>query len=165
MDRDRSPLPVPLLASLVVTLLGMFVSVMVALLEEEMRQINESILRYTHSMLCPEEEWDRFRAYNCIMEDDLGPIPRFNQDSFKRIFCVLQKNYDQIKQLVPYSPKTDCFCSTINLVVNIKHKLLPNNFFNFICQPFILFWTKVYEWTKIFVFIPNFLTKQALDFH
>ncbi len=43
--------PVPLLASLVVTLLEMLVSVTVSLLEEEARQISESRLWYTHSML------------------------------------------------------------------------------------------------------------------
>jgi hypothetical protein len=117
MDRDCSPFPVPLLAFLVVTLLGMLVSVTVSLLEEEARQINESMLRYTHSMLsdnrkrrCQDDDlsirkrtfiyWECICAYNCIMEDYLGPIPRFNQDSFQRIFHVSQKNYDQIRQLV-----------------------------------------------------------------
>jgi hypothetical protein len=95
----------------------MIVSVTIALLEEETRQIKESKLRYTHSMLSDNWkrrhqdddlpiqkrtliQWDRFHAYNCIMEDYLGPIPRFNQDSFNRIFRVLRKNYDQIRQLV-----------------------------------------------------------------
>ncbi len=33
------------------------------------------------------------------MEDYLGSIPRFNQDSFKRISPVSWRNYDQIRQL------------------------------------------------------------------
>jgi hypothetical protein len=39
--------------------------------------------------------WDRDRARECIMEDYLGNVPRFNDAGFKRMFRVSLQKYDQ----------------------------------------------------------------------
>jgi hypothetical protein len=65
------------------------------------------------------------------MEDYHGPIPRFNQDSFKRIFRVSRRNYDQIRQLVCkhnsfFHDSIDCtlrrsICVDAKLLIALKY--------------------------------------------
>jgi hypothetical protein len=42
---------------------------------------------------CRYISWDRDRAHACIMDDYLGPVPRFNEDGFKRMFRISRQNY------------------------------------------------------------------------
>ena len=48
-------------------------------------------------------DWDRDRARQCIQEDYLGAVPRFNQDDFKRMFHVSRQNYEKIRVRI-YAP-------------------------------------------------------------
>jgi hypothetical protein len=52
--------------------------------------------------------WDRDRARQCIQEDYLEPVPRFNQDDFMRMFRVSCQNYEKIRNILCQS---DCFFS------------------------------------------------------
>jgi len=40
--------------------------------------------------------WERTRALESIMDDYLGPIPRFNSDDVKRMLRISRANYDMI---------------------------------------------------------------------
>jgi hypothetical protein len=44
--------------------------------------------------------WDRDRARECIMEDYLGNVPRFNDAGFKRMFHVSRQKYDELRSIL-----------------------------------------------------------------
>ena len=93
----------------------MFACAVALVIEEEQREIEQSLLRDSLYMLWDSRkrksdnaeghlvtkrryiQWDRDRAQQCIMEDYLGPVPKFNEDGFKRMFHVSRQNYDIIK--------------------------------------------------------------------
>ena len=103
MHHNDPPLPLPLVASAVVALVGIFVHIVALLVEEEQREVEETFL--AHSLALQQESrkrraralgdgprnksyvvWNRDRARQCIAEAYVGNVPRFNQDGFKRVF-------------------------------------------------------------------------------
>ncbi len=44
--------------------------------------------------------WDRARAHQCILEDYLGNVPRFNDVGFKQMFSVSHQKYDKIRNIL-----------------------------------------------------------------
>jgi hypothetical protein len=115
MDRDvPPPLPLPLIASLISLFVGVFACAVALVIEEEQREMEQLLLRHALSMLqdsrkrksddaeghfvtkCRYIQWDRDRAQQCIMDDYLGPVPKFNKDGFKCMFCVTRRIYDMI---------------------------------------------------------------------
>ena len=115
MNRNPPPLPLPLIASIITLFVGVFVCAVALVIEEEQREIEQSLLRDSLYMLWDSRkrksdnaeghlvtkrryiQWDRDRAQQCIMEDYLGPVPKFNEDGFKRMFRVSHQNYDIIR--------------------------------------------------------------------
>jgi hypothetical protein len=94
------PIPIPLVVSAAVALVGFFAYVAALLIEEEQREVEEALLAQSVALLQesmkrraralgdgPQKNsyvvWDRDRAHQCITEDYLGDVPRFNQDGFK----------------------------------------------------------------------------------
>jgi hypothetical protein len=115
MDRDvPPPLPLPLIASLITLFVGVFAFAVALVIEEEQREMEQLLLRHALSMLrdsrkrkfdnaegnivtkCRYIQWNRDRAQQCIMDDYLGPVPKFNEDGFKHMFRVSCRNYDMI---------------------------------------------------------------------
>jgi hypothetical protein len=95
----------PLLACIAPLVLALFASIMLILIEEEeeerMKELMwDSLMMFREGRKWRGEatgdvarkktciNWDRDRAHQCIQEDYLGAVPRFNQDDFKWMFCV-----------------------------------------------------------------------------
>jgi hypothetical protein len=104
-----------LIASLITLFVGVFAVAVSIVIEEEQREMEQLLLRHALSALRDGRkrkfdhaeghfvtkrryiEWDRDRAQQCIMDDYLGPVPKFNEDGFKRMFRVSRRNYDMIR--------------------------------------------------------------------
>ena len=116
MDRNvPPPLPLPLIASLITLFVGVFAVAVALVIEVEQQEMEQLLLRHALSMLRDSRkrkfddaeghfitkrryiQWDRDRAQQCIMDDYLGPVPKFNEDGFKRMFRVSRRNYDMIR--------------------------------------------------------------------
>ena len=114
MHHNDPPFPLPLVASAVVALVGIFVHIVALLIEEEQRELEEALLAYSLALLRESRKrrartlrdgprkksyvvWDRDRAHQCIAEDYLGNVPRFNHDGFKRVFRVSHQKYYEIR--------------------------------------------------------------------
>jgi hypothetical protein len=114
MNRNASPIPVPLIACTAALYLALFASITSLLMEEEGRERMEALFRHslvmfregrkrrggdTEGIACKKIyiKLDRDRARQCIQQDYLGPILRFNEDDFKWMFHVFSAN------LIPFS--------------------------------------------------------------
>jgi hypothetical protein len=101
MHHNDPPFPLPLVVSAVVALVGIFVHIVALLIEEEQRELEEALLAHSLALLQESRKrrartlgdgprkksfvvWDRDRdrARQCIVEDYLGNVPRFNHDGF-----------------------------------------------------------------------------------
>lgn len=117
MTRNASPIPMPFIACTAALFLALFASILSLLIEEEEREQTEELLRDSIVMFregrkrrgedtgdVPQKKkyvnWDRDRARQCIQDDYLGPVPRFNQDDFKRMFRVSRHNYEKIRNIL-----------------------------------------------------------------
>ena len=117
MNRNVPPIPIPLVVSAAVALVGIFAYVAALLIEEEQREVEEALLAQSLALLQESRKrraralgngprkksyvvWDRDRACQCITEDFLGDVPRLNQDGFKRMFRVSRQKYDEIRNIL-----------------------------------------------------------------
>ncbi len=117
MNRNVPPIPMPLLAYTTVLFFALFVCVISLLVEEEERGRTEALLG--HSLVMIREgrkrrggdtgdiaqkktynNWGRDWARQCIQQDYFGPVPRFNQNDFKRMFRVSNQNYERIRNIL-----------------------------------------------------------------
>ena len=106
-----------MVASAVVALVGIFAHIVALLVEEEQRELEEALLAHSLALLQESRKrrartlgdgprkksyvvWDRDRARQCIAEDYLGNVPRFNHDGFKRVFRVSHQKYDEIHNIL-----------------------------------------------------------------
>jgi hypothetical protein len=120
-----TPIPMPLLACTAALVFALVASITLILVEEEEQERMEELMR--DSLMVFREgrkqrgeatgdvarkksyiNWDRDRARQCIQEDYLRAVPRFNQDDFKRMFRVSRQNYEKIRSILCQS---DCFFS------------------------------------------------------
>jgi hypothetical protein len=119
MNRNlpSSSLPSLVLASVITLFISVFAYIIYLLLEEEQSEHDEFLLRHSLQMILQSRRkrkssteggaikrryilWDRDRAHACIMDDYLGPVPRFNEDGFKRMFCISRQNYERIRNIL-----------------------------------------------------------------
>jgi hypothetical protein len=145
MDRNvPPPLPLPLIASLITLFVGVFAFAVALVIEEEQWEMEQLLLRHALSMLrdsrkrkfddaeghfvmkCRYIQWDRDRAQQCIMDDYLGPVPKFNEDGFKRMFHVSHRNYDMIRAKLCLSDRffRDSFDARRRRSISIDAKIL-----------------------------------------
>jgi hypothetical protein len=117
MNHNAPPIPTQLVVSATVALAGIIAYVAALLIEEEQREVQESLLAQSLALLRESRKrraravgdgprkksyimWDRDRARECIMEDYLGNVPRFNDVGFKRMFRVSRQKYDELRSIL-----------------------------------------------------------------
>ena len=112
MNRNLPPsLPSPVIASVITLFISVFAYTIYLLIEEEQSEHEEFLQRHSLQLLLQSRRkrsgatevaprkrryilWDRDRARASIMDDYLGPVPRFNEDGFKRMFHISHQNYE-----------------------------------------------------------------------
>ena len=116
MNHNAPPIPTQLVVSATVALAGIIAYVAALLIEEEQREVQESLLAQSLALLRESRKrraravgdgprkksyimWNRDRARECIMEDYLGNVPRFNDAGFKRMFHVSRQKYDELRSI------------------------------------------------------------------
>jgi len=135
----RNNLLFPLIASAAAVIVALFSCLLLLLIEEEHHELCEMLLRQSLLVLRESRErrrrdgkgddcnrrklyirWDRERTRQCILDDYLGTVPKFNKDDFKRMSCISRNNYDRIRNVLCAS---DPFFETV--MMQLEGDLFP----------------------------------------